>query len=115
MSKELEALKEIKSCLTEYFIKNLGYLFDRIETELKRLEILEKNYENQVEQTSYYNNLGLKYKIKSEKQDEILRIIKEKHVNIDWLLDCESVEEYNESLYLDLAQEEYDLLKEVLE
>ena len=43
-----------------------------------------------------------------------LEIIKNKRVNVDWLLETEDVEEYNESLYYELTVGEYDLLKEVL-
>ena len=49
-----------------------------------------------------------------EKSLKVLKIIKEKRVNVEWLLETENVEEYNESLYNNLTQEEYDLLKEVL-
>ena len=50
----------------------------------------------------------------NNKKLKVLEIIKEKQVNVEWLLETENVEEYNESLYADLTQEEYDLLKEVL-
>ena len=43
-----------------------------------------------------------------------LDIIKKKRVNVEWLLETENVEEYNESLYNNLTNDEYDLLKEVL-
>ena len=40
-------------------------------------------------------------------------IIKEKKVDVEWLLTTENVEEYNESLCINLTKDEYDLLKEV--
>lgn len=49
-----------------------------------------------------------------KKELKAFEIIKKKMVNVEWLLNTENVEEYNESLYNDLTQEEYDLLKEVL-
>lgn len=44
-------------------------------------------------------------------------IIKEKRVNIDYLRSCKSLEDYNNILIekWQLTQEEYDLLKEVLD
>ena len=47
-----------------------------------------------------------------------LEIIKKKFVNIDILMGCESLEEYNKHsltiIKVRLTPEEYDLLKEVL-
>lgn len=51
-----------------------------------------------------------------EKEVKTLDIIKEKRVNIDYLRNCKSLEDYNNILIKDwqLTQEEYDLLKGVL-
>lgn len=49
-----------------------------------------------------------------EKSLKVLEIIRIKKVNVEWLLESENVEEYNESLYADLTREEFALLKEVL-
>ena len=54
--------------------------------------------------------------------DEVLQIIKEKRVNVFWLMECiycfmNALEKYNESVLCDidcLTQEDFDLLKETL-
>lgn len=51
-----------------------------------------------------------------EKKLKALEIIKEKGVDVIWVLETKNVEEYNDSLciYSDLTKEQYDFLKEVL-
>ena len=57
---------------------------------------------------------------RESKYCKAIKIIKKKRVNVDFLLDCKTLEQYNNSCLryeLDrecLTQEEYDLLKEVL-
>ena len=62
---------------------------------------------------------------KARKQDEFLRIIKEKKVDVAILLECESLHDYNDymngsEMYREysnsrkLTKEEFDLLQEVL-
>ena len=87
MSKESEALNKIK----------LGYIFGQVAINEFALR------ENEREDFKVIEN-ALK----------ALEIMKKKRVNVDWLLETENVEEYNESLYDDLTREEYGLLKEVL-
>ena len=94
-----------------------GYLqpfIDLVETELKRLEELEKV-------NSINAELYTKLDIEKSKQDKILRIIKEKRVFIDYLIASDNVDEYND--YVEeqgrydedkLTQAEYNLLKELL-
>lgn len=49
---------------------------------------------------------------KLEKQEQVLKIIDKKNVDIGWLKLKHSVEEYNRWTYAgELTQEEYDLLK----
>lgn len=90
MSKELEALNNI----VKY-----GYLM----------------LPNENEELKNIIETALKEK---EKQDEILRIIKEKRVDIDMFMKCEDLDSYNYNIMYwhgnTLTQEEYDLLKEVL-
>lgn len=53
-----------------------------------------------------------------EKSLKALEIIKEKYVNVDLLSDVDSLEEYNSEImwsYQRLTEEEFNLLKEVLE
>ena len=113
-NKGLEALKEIKSCSTEYFIKNLGYLFDRVETELKRLEgidnspkiILGRHHGQTKSMIDYVCKNWKEVKItnlEDEKKLKALEIIKKKK----WL-----VEDILNAFFED--KEQYDLLKEVL-
>ena len=49
-----------------------------------------------------------------EKELKSLEIIKEKKVEVLWLIN-KSLEDYNKNHFYELTQEEYDLLKEVLE
>ena len=87
MNKELEVLENIKSNCGYYYYKQDDFNF--IETELKE----------------------------KEKQDEILRIIKEKRVDLHTLLHSCDLETYINHKWSDckkLTQAEFDLLKEWL-
>ena len=88
MSKELEVLKEIREYLYGDVYSGLQERLDIIEAEL----------------------------MQKEKQDKVLKIIKEKRVNTHMLVLSDSLEKYNFFLlpYRKLTQEEYDLLKGVL-
>ena len=94
----------------------------------KELEALEKLKQNNVDNTHLFdtdllNIIENAFK-RLEKQDEILRIIKEKFVIPAYIWNSENVEKYNKWLkqitfrkdfnVRKLTQEEYDLLKEVL-
>ena len=102
MNKGLEALKELKK--VDYMVGS-SYLTDDkrlgiIETELKEKEEIETILEHE---RKLNNHLF-----------EILRIIKEKRVNVYWLL-THNRKEYNcGTLAPALTQQEFDLLKEVL-
>lgn len=97
MSKELEALEALKMQ-----VGNIHY-FD-----------FSKGYPNQT--TIELKDSELFTTI--EKPLKALEIIKEKQVDIHWLKGCKSLEEYNDCVNPweePLTQEEYDLLKEVLD
>ena len=107
MTKELEALYRINQKFVNKEWANKPREtekdFELIETALKRLEEIDK--------VMFLNNQ------KMEKQDEILRIIKEKKVNISMLVFVENDLEVFNSLYSEdrqLTQAEFDLLKEWL-
>lgn len=93
----------------------IGYIAD-IETALKETE-MEHTLRVRLENANY--ELVRKEQA-NEKQLKALEIIKNKRVNVDFLLDCKTLEQYNYSCLqyeLDrqcLTQEEYDLLKEVI-
>ena len=55
--------------------------------------------------------------LEAQKELKALEIIKEKLVDVFKLYNCNTVEEYNQAQYRDciLTQEEFNLLKEVLE
>lgn len=76
--------------------------YKKIETDLNRLDEIDK--------VMFINNQ------KMQKQDEILRIIKEKNVNIHGIINAPTLEYYNDHCQLrhseDLTQAEFDLLKE---
>ena len=125
MSKGLEALER----LTNYKCSSMSEKIECkviIETELKRLEELEK-------WSPLKNNLtqiDIELVATCNQQGEILRIIKEKDVDVGWFKECLScgkpLEVYNDRYdkirscngknyhFMQLTQEEFDLLKEVL-
>lgn len=53
-----------------------------------------------------------------EKREKALEIIKEKRVDVGWLINCENIEQYNNVIgtatHKLLTKKEYNLLKEVL-
>ncbi len=131
MSKELEALNEIK----EKYKNDNGLLrrLNVIETALKKLEVydmVEKLPMPKVEvlddnKISYVgHNIVITDKEqfdKDQKKLKALEIIKEKKVEFSFLYKSDTVEEYNSWLWAiidhkvyTLVQEEYELLKEVL-
>ncbi len=109
MSKELEALNKIAYCYG--YDKNITI----IETALNRIPNLEKSLKYEMEYCSMLNKQGLELA-------KVLRIIKEKKVDIVFLMDCEwDLDTYNKHFMTyknhcpyKLTQEEYELLKEVL-
>ena len=92
MNKGLEALKELRNFMSgDLYCATQNHL-DIIETELKKFD----------------------------KQDEILRIIKEKQVDIHNLLESKTCEQYNNHTHWlgykgNLTQSEYELVKPYLE
>ena len=124
MSKELtplDALEEIKHTTDLYRPNELnGYKeeLDIIETALKDYQVLKNKYD--VLETEYCDQQRsmLKYDEVKDKKFKAFEIIKEKNVNVFYLKNANSVEEYNIGLDLpkiwQLTQEEFDLLEEVL-
>ena len=105
MSKELEALERIRDTLHQFrpnLLENRQRDFKLVETALKRLEELEEL------KTSFDRQL--------EKKLKALEIIKEKKVDVFCLLFA-GLDIYNANIHPSrfITQEEYDLLKEVLE
>lgn len=49
-----------------------------------------------------------------EKELKALEIVKKKLVDVNWLKGCDELEDYNFCNNIELTQEEYNLLKEVL-
>lgn len=101
MSKGLEALKEIKS--EPFSWEKLKDSLDTIENELKEYERLKEDIK----------------KCDCWKEHKALEIIKKKDIHKTMLSLTQSADEYNHfiddvSEELQLTQEEYDLLKEVL-
>ena len=121
MNKGLEALKEVNKYLTKYFNMALNRPsdtevkwaeIDTIETELKRLEETKCELQSRL----------VKANAELKKQDEILRIIKEKVDDMEWLRNAITMgfalEHYNEVVSYNhgeqLTQEDFNLLKEWL-
>ena len=121
MSKELETIELIRGRLScwinqdETAEDDVDEYLTEIETGLKRLEELE-------EVNAINSELYTKLNVEKEKQDKILKIIKEKKVAVDELLRCIENEEIALEEYNDFAGDknslseiEFDLLKEWLE
>ena len=127
MSKGLEALEQLKYYNT--FVNDdfdMTHEIEIIETELKRLEEIDKNRQVIISQKELTKE-DIIERIKNapiicmpySKQDEILRIIKEKGVDVGVLQHCLTLADYNNSIeyelaYKPLTKEEFDLLKEWL-
>ena len=125
MNKALESWIEVKDYLN-YILYDIGgtkalnytstsgYLqpfIDNVETEIKRLEELEKEFE--MEHTLRIRLENIVYE-----KSEVLRIIKEKRVNVNLLVRYKTVKGYNDRMgchQRHLTQAEFDLLKEWLE
>ena len=101
-------------------VKKAQKLENIIETALERLEHYDKIFKDNVlddcetglaianKLIEHINN----YKEKSKKQDEILRIIKERKVNVGCLIGC--IENNIEYTWTEVPKQELDLLKEWL-
>ena len=122
MNKGLEALKNIKKEAGTFYFSTLYDIdmwhedFATIETELKRLEELEKEWEME-------HTLRIRLENITHEQSEILQIIKDKKVDVALLKGSCCYEQYC-SLYITRwkdvkniplpTQAEFDLLKEWL-
>jgi len=108
MSKELsplEVAKQLKDFVFELELGNadkhfVNGSFDIIEIALKKYEVLQEVHKDFID--------------KNIKKLKALEIIKEKRVNVRFLISCKTLKEYNDVISDHLTQEEYDLLKEVL-
>lgn len=107
--------KRNRAYASQVFWKNKDTL-ELIETELKRLEELEKARD-------MWKDIADNLKAKNEKQDKILRIIKEKGIDTEMFSQLTTYDEYCElcendeifrNLFGNYTQEEFDSLKEVL-
>lgn len=95
-----EALKENSN----YALMFIDDIYCLVDTKDNKFDVID-NYK--INNNSIIDN-------SCNKKLKALEIIKAKRVNVEWLLETENVEEYNESLYVNLTQEEYELLKKVL-
>lgn len=127
MTKELEALERLRNKNCEYLSLSMNREvcedFKIIENTLKEnqviIEELERKNRNLILENRSLNQIDKTNELKLK----ALETIKEKKVDIPTLLDCHNAKEYNRwngvrSHYsyppLEIIQEEYDLLKEVL-
>ena len=111
MNKGLEALKYLKENKRRHWLENdkSNECLDIIETELKRLEEIDK--------VMFLNNQ------QTQKQDEILRIIISKRIDFDKLQRCANSYEYNAEVDIEnneeeitrqhITQEEYNTLEKM--
>lgn len=65
-----------------------------------------------IKESKEYNTIGQSL-LKAQAQEKVLSIIFEKNVSIFWVRECKNVEEYNYNIpdYLQLTEEEFELLK----
>ena len=130
MSKELEALENIKlglkghcknSCYQDYCLKKeeLKEQLLKYDTYFSIIEIALKDYERRLKLAKEYEDVN-----NVAKRLKALEIIKEKKVNVGYLLQMidlfgveKALENYNQSCFgivKPLTQKEYELLVEVL-
>ncbi len=131
MSKELEAFYKVKDKLIKVEGKTIyGSIIDLtnldiIENALNQLEELEKEYDNDIKGLyEDYLDISKNYAELNEKYQElekVLKIIKEKGVDIFKLKECKRCKlpkEYNMrscySRHKEITQDEFDLFKRVL-
>lgn len=122
MSKQLSPLETFKKIEVDIYSNDIDYTtihneLDIIETALKDCEtyknILKEEYDKNIE----LKEIATQWRDCSQKQAEILRIIKEKEIDVHTLILAPTVESYNCCELVEeykLTQEEYDLLKEHL-
>ena len=113
MTKEAKALEIIKNfdVITDVEKDETHKIFELLPNSINTLEMTLKRYEN----IKDYDFLAEHYKellAYSNKQDEILRIIKEKYVDMAIIRGNGDLEYYNERAYYKLTQAEFALLKE---
>ena len=126
MNKGLEALEIVKHGGIGYYPEEFNEAISFIKNALKRLEELE--LDNQVLKVNekYWREQAT---LKGYEANDILRIVKDKELNIKWFLyvafekydmrkDFNECDYYNaifdEKPYMKLTQQEFDLLKEWL-
>lgn len=135
MNKELEALQEVRQQLTyykEYAKEKLPTKAEQIdascEDELNIIETALKDYATRktlIETIDSGEMVFEERNVWEEKQKKIkaFEIIKDKKVDVGVFRFCESANDYNRAIrinenglihYVELTQEEYELLKEVL-
>ena len=121
MSKGLEALNRIRvGCLTVWDFENATNVIEKELKEKAKFDALLKRYNlEDVEELDAFFNEHLNNDIdKCSKCREIkaLEIIKEKRVDIGWLIRSQNYSKYNLGVGSSqaLKKNEYDLLKEVL-
>ena len=130
MNKELEAFRELK----EHIEYKGGDFYCANESRLNIIETALKDYENLKEVHFIIHNgarsMNKQHTLKVLKKLKALEIIKEKRVDVSWLMKCfgfiensineEECEYYNNNYEAyrnskSLTQEEYNLLKEELQ
>ena len=111
-SKELTALKAIEllkklkqNNIDDQMVEDM--LLHIIEQDIKRYELIKND-----KYTTTYKNNG-EYTLRT--LEKALEIIKTKHIDIDVLELSADVLTYNKNPFPKITQEEFDLLKEVLE
>lgn len=114
----LEALKSLRCAVS----LGLGSQYEEMNNKCDIIESALKDQQKTIEvlsaeKTILSNNYN-ELKARHRKQLKALEIIKEKRVDVDWLICAtDTVKDYNDKIKYQkhfLNQEEYDLLKEVL-
>lgn len=129
MQKELEALNVIKNTIEEiqYYNRNVKIdnsiydLFDTIKQVLIKAQEQDFNYKNIVipffdELTNVLGTNDIDEMLdKIKEQEKVLKIIKDKWVNVAVLIHSKTVDEYNNNAHTpyNLTEEEFDTLKNI--
>lgn len=133
---ESEDCFAVKTILSDGWYKLTPEFVDNnVREEIKPLPLIQKNvqlreentkYKTTLENLEYENKMLIKESVRNakiaERQHNAFNIIKEKRVNIEYLMKSKTAEEYNSYLYFEdpkntkfynLTQEQFVLLKEV--
>ena len=116
MSKGLEVLENLDKLEECAYVMNDLTMSNWIDLANSESELDEKIVSG-VEEIKLELFKGKQVLIKAQEQEKVLKVMKDKWVNVAVLIHSKTVEEYNNNAHTpyNLTKEEYELLKEVLD